>query len=175
MHRAVFLDRDGVINRALVRDGRPYAPTTLEDFVILEGAPQAVKRLKAAGFLVVVATNQPDLATGQQSRELLDQMHAIMRQAMDLDAIYVCPHDDKANCTCRKPKPGMLLTAAERFDIDLQKSWMVGDRWRDVEAGRAAGCRTIFVDRGYRETQPEADHRIRELPDAIPLIVQNDS
>jgi D-glycero-D-manno-heptose 1,7-bisphosphate phosphatase len=173
MQRAVFLDRDGVINRAMVRNGRPYAPTSLAEFVILDGAPEAVRCLKAAGFLIIVVTNQPDLATGLQSQGVLDQMHIVMRESMDIDAIYVCPHDDAANCDCRKPRPGMLLTAARHFDIDLQKSWMIGDRWRDVEAGRAAGCRTIFIDRGYREVAPQADYRVSELPDAVPLIVQS--
>lgn len=173
MRRAVFLDRDGVINRALVRDGRPYAPTRIEDFDILQGVPQAVRHLKAAGFLIIVVTNQPDLATGKQSAELLERMHALLRRSVDIDAVYVCPHDDRANCMCRKPKAGMLLTAAEKQDIDLENSWMIGDRWRDIEAGQAAGCRTIYVDRGYAEKAPAADFTVSEMPDAVPHILEN--
>lgn len=172
MRRAVFLDRDGVINRALIREGRPYAPTRIEDFHILEGVPQAVNLLKAAGFLVIVVTNQPDLTTGKQSLELLDDMHGLLREAVAVDAIYVCPHDDLARCSCRKPKPGMLLAASESRQIALDKSWMIGDRWRDIEAGQAVGCRTIYIDRGYTERVPRADYIVAELPNAVPLILQ---
>jgi D-glycero-D-manno-heptose 1,7-bisphosphate phosphatase len=172
MRPAVFLDRDGVINRALVRNGRPYAPTTVEDFQILEGVPEAVRRLKAAGFLIVVVTNQPDIATGKQTSALLERMHAVMRAAVEIDAVYVCPHDNLANCACRKPQPGLLLTAAEDRQIALDKSWLIGDRWRDIEAGQAVGCRTIFVNRGYAEPVPRADYVVADLPDAVPLIIQ---
>jgi D-glycero-D-manno-heptose 1,7-bisphosphate phosphatase len=172
MRPAVFLDRDGVINRAVVRSGRPYAPTKIEDFHILDGVPEAVGMLRAAGFLIVVVTNQPDIATGKQTSALLEQMHAMMRETVDIDAIYVCPHDDRANCACRKPKPGLLLMAAENRQIALDQSWLVGDRWRDIEAGQSAGCRTIYIDRGYAEPVPRADHVAAGLPEAVPFILQ---
>ena len=151
--RAVFLDRDGVLNRAVVRDGRPYPPATLEVFEILPGVPKAVRRLHDAGFLVIVATNQPDVARGTQHREVVEAMNARLRAGMPITAVLVC-YEDGEDCPRRKPNPGLLLEAAETYGIDLAASFMVGDRWRDVEAGRRAGCRTIFVDYGYREQRP---------------------
>jgi D-glycero-D-manno-heptose 1,7-bisphosphate phosphatase len=152
---AVFLDRDGVINHSEVRDGKPYAPTRLEDFHLLPGAAQAMRILRSRGWLVVVVTNQPDVATGKQSRHTVDAMHQQLRDADLVDDIYVCCHTDADACTCRKPQPGLLFQAAGQHGIDLNRSWMVGDRWRDIEAGEKAGCRTIFIDHGYAEKQPE--------------------
>lgn len=157
---AVFLDRDGVVNRALIRDGRPYPPATIEEFAILPGVVEAVERFKAAGFLVIIVTNQPDIARGRQREELLMAFHETIRSLMPLDAIYVCTHDDVDDCPCRKPRPGMLLQAADDFGIDLARSFLVGDRWRDISAGFAAGCRTFLVGEGYGEVFPDP-------PDAV--------
>lgn len=170
---AIFLDRDGVINRNIVRNGRPYAPTSVDDFILLPGVPEAVAAFCAAGYLVIVATNQPDISTGKQSRATLDLMHDRMRQAFSVDDIEVCPHVDQDNCACRKPKPGMLFNAAEKHDIDLARSWMIGDRWRDVEAGHAAGCRTILVDYDYpAEPRPKRpDAVVRSLSEAVPVVL----
>ncbi len=152
-NRAVFLDRDGVLNRAIVRDGRPYPPQTLEAFEILPGVAEAARRLYAAGFLLIGATNQPDVARGTQRREVVEAMNARLRSEMPLDEILVC-YEDGDDCPRRKPNPGLLLEAAETHRIDLPASFMVGDRWRDVEAGRRAGCRTVFLDRGYSDAGP---------------------
>jgi len=173
MRRAVFLDRDGVVNRTDVRGGRPFAPTRIEDFEIIAGVPEAVKCLKDAGYMVFVVTNQPDIATGLQTTESLSAMHAKLRAEVAVDDIFVCPHTDGANCGCRKPKPGMLLTAAERHGVTLNESWMIGDRWRDIEAGTAVGCKTVFVDRGYDEPLSQADYVVAEMPDALPMILDN--
>ncbi|MBI2770776.1 MAG: HAD family hydrolase [Burkholderiales bacterium] len=171
MRKAVFLDRDGVINRGVVRDGKPYAPTTLADFQLLPGAAEAMKALRAAGWLVIVATNQPDVATGKQSLATVNAMHQQLRDAGLVDDIKVCFHVDADHCACRKPKPGMLLEAAREHDIDLAASWMVGDRWRDIEAGQAAGCRTLFIDYGYAEKQPERpDGVVASLADVRDFI-----
>jgi D-glycero-D-manno-heptose 1,7-bisphosphate phosphatase len=171
VRKAVFLDRDGVINRGVVRDGKPYAPTTLDDFELLPGAAEAMKALRQAGWLVIVATNQPDVATGKQSPETVNAMHQQLRDAGLVDDIKVCYHVDADNCPCRKPKPGLLLEAARQWGIDLAASWMVGDRWRDIEAGQAAGCRTLFIDYGYAEKQPERpDGRVASLAEAQQLI-----
>lgn len=171
MRKAVFLDRDGVINRSEVRGGKPYAPTRAEDFELLPGAAKAMAALRAAGWLVIVVTNQPDLATGKQSRASMDAMHQPLRDGGLVDDIKVCPHVDADNCACRKPRPGMLLDAAREWDIDLAASIMVGDRWRDIEAGQAAGCRNIFVNHGYAEKQPERpDAVVASLAQAQQLI-----
>ena len=167
MKRAVFLDRDGVINRNTVRDGRPVGPTTLADFVILPGVPEAVESFRTAGYLVIVATNQPAAGTG-----LVEAMHAKMRQAVRLDDVKICTHAEAENCNCRKPKPGLLLEAAKERGIALSESWMIGDRWRDVDCGHAAGCRTIFVDYGYPQDQPaEPDNVVHSLGEAADFIL----
>lgn len=170
--RAVFLDRDGVINRAVVRDGTPYPPAGTEDLEILPGVPEALGRLHEAGFRLVVVTNQPDVARGTQRREVIDAMHASLAAALPLDEFRVCYHDDGDNCACRKPKPGMLEDAAHDGGLELPASFMVGDRWRDVEAGRRAGCRTIFIDRSYTERRPDRpDATVRSLPEAVNWIL----
>jgi D-glycero-D-manno-heptose 1,7-bisphosphate phosphatase len=164
--RAVFLDRDGVLNRAIVRDGKPYPPAGLRDLEILEDAVRGCARLRAAGFLLVGATNQPDLARGKAQRAEVDAINDAVAAACGLDAMRVCPHDNADACACRKPKPGLLLDAARMLNIDLAGSFMVGDRWRDVAAGAAAGCRTIFMDRRYDERRPEAPDFIADGFDA---------
>lgn len=171
--RAVFVDRDGVLNRAVVRDGRPYPPAGVDDFELLDGVVGAVSDLRAAGFLVIVVTNQPDIATGKQTAAMVDAMHEKLRRALPVDDIRVCPHTDAAGCACRKPLPGMLLAAAAALDIDLGRSFMVGDRWRDVDAGKAAGCETFFIDYGYDERPPAIapDHVVGDLAEAARTIL----
>jgi len=171
-NRAVFLDRDGVINANLERDGRQVAPTTLEDFRFLPGVEQAVARLKAAGLVVIVVTNQPDLATGLTSRATVEAMHDLVRTRLTVDDIKMCTHVDADRCECRKPKPGMILQAAKERNIDLARSYVVGDRWRDVEAGRVAGCSTILVDHGCAQERPcVPDVTVRSLTDAVSYIL----
>jgi D-glycero-D-manno-heptose 1,7-bisphosphate phosphatase len=172
--RAVFLDRDGVISRAVVRDGKPYPPPSLEALEVLPGVADALEKLRAAGFVNVVVTNQPDVAAGRQRKEVVDTMHERLQSTLAIDAIKVCYHVDADGCACRKPKPGMLLEAARELGIDLGASFMVGDRWRDVAAGQAAGCRSYFVDRGYSEKSPEKPYvAVQSLPEAVLLILQS--
>ena len=176
MVRAVFLDRDGVINANLERDGKPVAPTSLAEFRILPGVDEAVRRLKAAGFLIVIATNQPDVRNGITSKTAMEAMHAEIRKRMPIDDIMICLHNDADNCSCRKPKPGLLLEAAAKHGIDLKSSYFVGDRWKDVHAGNAAGCRTIFVDYGYVQDQSaEADETVASLAEAADFILARDA
>jgi D-glycero-D-manno-heptose 1,7-bisphosphate phosphatase len=173
VNRAVFLDRDGVLNANIERDGKQVAPTTLAQFHVLPGVAEAVNQLKAAGFLTVVVTNQPDVATGRTPLATVEAMHDILRARMPLDAIKVCLHTDKDKCRCRKPLPGMLLEAAAELDIDLRASFMVGDRWRDTQAGLAAGCHTIFVDYGHFQESPhQPDRSVRSLPEAVSFIIE---
>ena len=149
--RAVFLDRDGVLNEVTVRDGVPLPPPSVDQMRLLDGAEQACRRLKELGYLLIVVTNQPDIARGKQSWAEVDRMHAFLRAQLPVDEVIVCPHDDADGCECRKPKPGMLLDAARRWDIDLDASYSVGDRWRDVEAAQRAHVPAIYIDRRYGE------------------------
>ncbi|HEX6895295.1 MAG TPA: HAD family hydrolase [Bryobacteraceae bacterium] len=173
MRRAVFLDRDGVLNRAWVREGKPYPPASLSEFRLLPGVREACRKLREAGFALIVITNQPDIARGKANAGEVGEMHARLRRFLQLQDVRVCPHDDAARCECRKPQPGLLLEAARACDIDLKSSFMVGDRWRDVEAGQRAGCQTIFIDYGYRERQPDTPFlRVRSLTEAANWIIR---
>jgi len=173
MTRAVFLDRDGVLNKAYVRNGKPLSPDTVEEMVIVPDAAQALGRLRENGFRLVLVTNQPDVVRGRITREQVAAMNAHVRANVPLDAIEVCLHDDADNCDCRKPKPGMLLRAAKREDIALDESFMIGDRWRDIEAGHAAGCRTILIGDGYSETfRTQPDATFGSLTEAAAWILQ---
>lgn len=169
--RAVFLDRDGVINEAVLCDGRPYPPPDLASFRLYDGAVDAVARLRAAGFRVIVVTNQPDVRTGKQTREVVDAMHERLRRELAIDDVRACFHVDADDCACRKPKPGMLFEAALAWRLSLALCFLVGDRWRDVEAGRAAGCRTFWIDRGYRERRPDPDWTVASLGEAADRIL----
>ena len=173
--RAVFLDRDGVINRALVREGKPYPPADLSQFEILPDVPKACAELKAAGFRLIVATNQPDVGRGSLPQSTVEAIHAFMCQRLPIDRVEVCYHagQGQSECDCRKPRPGMLLRAARELGLDLAQSWMVGDRWRDIDCGHAAGCRTVLIDCGYAEAlhQPP-DFRADSLLDAARIILQ---
>lgn len=173
MRRAVFLDRDGVINRSLVRDGKPYAPTGASDFELLPGVAEALSCFRQGGFLNIVVTNQPDVATGRQRREDLDVLHARLMIELPIDAFKVCCHVDADGCDCRKPKPGLLLESAREFDIDLGASYMVGDRWRDVAAGQQAGCKNcFFIDYGYAEKRPEPPFTVvKSLANSVRYIL----
>ena len=171
--RAVFLDRDGVINRTVVREGKPYPPDAVSDVEVLPGVPEAMRRLRAAGYLLVVVTNQPDVARGTQSRARIDAIHARLTRDLPLDDVRCCYHDDDDACECRKPKPGLLVAAAAAHGIDLAASVMVGDRWRDIEAGLRAGVRaTVLVDYGYREgISVDPDLRVPSLAAAVDWIL----
>ncbi len=174
--RAVFLDRDGVINRAVVRDGKPYPPASTDEVEVLPGVADGLRRLKAAGYVLIVVTNQPDVARGRQTREAVEAIHARLAAALPVDDFRVCYHDDKDDCACRKPKPGMIAAAARDHGVDLASSVMVGDRWRDVEAGRRAGCRTVFIDYGYSEPSPaRPDAVVRSLAEAADYILSSSS
>lgn len=168
--RAVFLDRDGVLNRALCDGGSSFPPPDAESMEIMPGAGESVAALRAAGYLCICVTNQPDIARGTRTMENVASMNEKVTGVLDLDDLYLCPHDNADGCDCRKPKPGMLLAAIAKWGIDPDASWMVGDRLTDVEAGRAAGCRTILIC----ETSPPPgpDHVSRDLPEAVEYIMR---
>jgi D-glycero-D-manno-heptose 1,7-bisphosphate phosphatase len=156
MNRAVFLDRDGVINAAEVREGKPYSPLDLESLRILPKVFESLKDLNEAGWLLIVVTNQPDIARGLITYEKVMCMHKALGHKLPFILEFrTCPHDDQDACLCRKPSPGALLEAARVHNIDLERSFMIGDRWRDIEAGHNAGCKTIFINYHYVEEGPK--------------------
>ena len=159
-NRAAFLDRDGVLFRAIIRDGRPYAPRSMSEVAYLPEIERAVEALRQAGFRIIVVTNQPDVARGLLRRAVVEQMHEALARHVPIDEIKTCYHADTDGCACRKPQPGLLLEAAQRWKIALSRSVMIGDRWRDIEAGKAAGGRTILIASRYAE-------RPAEQPDAV--------
>jgi D-glycero-D-manno-heptose 1,7-bisphosphate phosphatase len=169
---AVFLDRDGVLNRAFVRDGIPHPPPSIAALEILPDVAEALRRLRAHGFPLIVITNQPDVARGTASRAQIEGIHRRLQAELDLDAIFTCFHDGGDGCGCRKPRPGLLLEAARSLGIDLSSSFMIGDRRPDMEAGRCVGCRTFFVDHGYGEPPPvDFDFRVGSLLEASTIIL----
>jgi D-glycero-D-manno-heptose 1,7-bisphosphate phosphatase len=175
-HRAVFLDRDGVLNRALVRNRKPYAPRHLGEFRLLPGTAAAVRELKSAGFLIIVVTNQPDVGHGLTTPQALAAMHARLGERLPVDAILVCPHRQDAGCACRKPRPGMIHQAQTAWGIDVSRSYLVGDRATDIVAGRAAGLYTVFLDRGYAEPLLEPpDARVGSLRQAVRQILAREA
>jgi D-glycero-D-manno-heptose 1,7-bisphosphate phosphatase len=171
--RAVFLDRDGVLNAPVLVDGKPHPPTSTSRLELLPGVSAACRRLKEHGFLLIVITNQPDIARGHATYATVASINQYLGELLPLDAVYMCVHDDFNNCECRKPKPGLIIDAAGAWDIDLVASVMVGDRWRDIEAGRSAGCMTVYIDRGYSERAPAGfDARVPDLHGAATWILQ---
>jgi D-glycero-D-manno-heptose 1,7-bisphosphate phosphatase len=170
---AVLLDRDGVLNRVFVRDGASHPPAHPNEFEFLPGVAEALERLDAAGFALAVVTNQPDVARGTQTRAAVEALNDRVRQSLPVLDVLTCFHDTPDGCACRKPRPGLLLEAAERWGLDLAGSFMVGDRWSDVEAGRAAGCRTVLVETPWSgRTHCRPDRCVRDLPEAAEWILR---
>ena len=171
--RAVFLDRDGTLVKAIVRNGRPFSALSMEEFEILPEAKPSCDRLKAAGFELIVVTNQPEVARGNMTRRQLKEQHEALMESLPLTDIVACEHDGH-NCCCRKPSDGLLRKAAQKWGVDLMSSFMVGDRWSDIKAGRLAGCRTVWIDWGYTEQKPERyDFRCKSLEEATEWILSH--
>jgi D-glycero-D-manno-heptose 1,7-bisphosphate phosphatase len=178
INRCVFLDRDGVLNRPVVRDDLPFPPANLGEFELYPDVAEGCQQLKEAGFLLIVVTNQPDVGRGTQSRESVEAIHTRLRENLPaIDGIEVCFHAGRSHgepCDCRKPKPGMLLRAAATHGIDLKRSFLIGDRWRDIDCAHAAGCRAVFIDRGYREQLREKpEFTVTTFREAAAIILQN--
>jgi D-glycero-D-manno-heptose 1,7-bisphosphate phosphatase len=176
--RAVFLDRDGVLNRPVIRNGLPFPPASVEEFELYPDVTKGCAQLKASGFLLIVVTNQPDVGRGTLSRAIVEQMHRKLRETVtSLDAIEVCYHAGSRHgerCDCRKPKPGMLLRAAANYTINLKGSFLIGDRWRDIDCAHAAGCRAVFIRHGYREPLREKpDFAVATFSEAVAIILEN--
>ena len=171
-NRAVFLDRDGVINKIIYRDGRPTSPRNIDEFEFEAGVEEALKRLRSAGFKLFVVTNQPELARGLLTVEALDLMTQRIIDTLKIDEVRICLHDNDDGCRCRKPQPGMLLELADKYDLSLKESYIVGDTWKDSRAGSSAGCKSIILDRPYNLDDP-ADWRVPDLSSAVDLICGN--
>ncbi|HLL32521.1 HAD family hydrolase [Streptomyces sp.] len=171
---AVLFDRDGVLVRALVRDGRPYPPRSLPELRLDEDAPDAVRRLTEAGWGVAVVTNQPDVPRGLMTEETVHRINGAVADGLGLStrSFFTCFHDDDSGCACRKPGPGLLVEAARGLGADLAHCTVVGDRWRDIGAAHRAGCRAVWIDRGYRERAPRPPYeRVTSTAAAVDLIL----
>ena len=169
--RAVFVDRDGVLVQAVQHGDWVHGPLALEEFRLFANIGEPIRKLRDAGFLIVLATNQPAIARGQLSWPTLEEMHRLLQEAVPLDAIKVCPHTDRDQCDCRKPKPGLLLDAAEELHIDLPTSFFIGDTDRDVEAAKAAGVTPVLIDAPYNQSLP-VNLRVKDLAEAAEAILK---
>lgn len=167
--KAVFLDSDGVLNTAIIKDGKPVAPRTISELEIPAEVKPALEQLKAAGYLLICVTNKPDVERGWMTQAEVDAIYKKIRQDLPLDDIFIC-YSEKSDCY--KPKPGLLLAASQQYNIDLAQSFMIGDRWRDVEAGQNASCKTIWIDRNYAEKRPNppASYTCHSLKEAAQWI-----
>lgn len=172
MYKAIFLDRDGVLNKPIIINGMPHSPKNLSETELLFGVKEACQQLINSGFLLICVTNQPNVSRGIQTIETINEINNWIKINLRLHSIRTCFHDNDDNCLCRKPKPGLLISAANDYNIDFTKSFMVGDRWRDIDAGSVVGCKTIFIDHNYNEPKPKSDYTFLSLFDAIPTILK---
>ena len=171
INKAIFWDRDGVLNQALIRDGKPFSPRSRDQFVLIDGVGDVLEMTAGLGFLNIVVTNQPDIGTGHVTWELINDFHQNIMTSLPVERVYVCSHVDEDRCACRKPGNGLLLQAANDYELSLPDCWLVGDRWKDIDAGRSVGCRTIYVDRGYQETRAEGyDFLCRDTSDVVRIF-----
>lgn len=169
---AIFLDRDGVLNHAIIKNGKPYPPASLAELALPNDVQTALHTLKSAGFLLIGCTNQPDVARGTTLKATVEQINAALLATLPLNEIRVCYHDDADLCECRKPLPGLLTQAAQEHNVDLKTSIMIGDRWKDIEAGQNAGCKTVWLNNNYQEKKPaQPDFIANSLTEATEWIL----
>ena len=169
LRRAVFIDRDGVINKALLKDNKPHSPRIFSEFEFVPAIGDVLQVFKKFGFLNIVVTNQPDISRGLMHPEELEKMHKVIKQNLPVDDIFVCPHSDEDNCVCRKPKPEMFFAASRKWKIDIAGSFFIGDSWRDIEAGKRAGCKTILIDASHNK-EINTDYRVSDIVAAMQII-----
>ncbi len=172
INKAIFLDRDGIINQPIMREGKATSPRNLEEWQWIEGIHEAIQCFKDADFLVFVATNQPDIVRKIFPLEILEKFHKMIEEELNVDEIRACMHDDIHQCECRKPKPGMLTSLAKKWDLSIKDSVFIGDTFKDMEAGKKAGCFTILVDRDYNKGT-NCDYLAKDLNDAVEYILKN--
>lgn len=170
-NKCVFLDRDGVLNYPIIRNRKPYSPRKISEFKLLPDSIDSVNRICELGYLTIIITNQPDIATGKLSLSLLKKFHNILFTKMRITDIFYCPHQESENCLCRKPKTAMIDRASIKYNIDLKQSFVIGDRWRDIDCGIKSGCKTIFIDYNYNEKLKKSPHAIvSNLSSGVELI-----
>lgn len=172
--RAIFLDRDGVINHVILKAGKPYSPKTVDQVRIYSDVEESLEKLKKLKFEIIIVTNQPEISRGNLTINEVSKIHDYITSKVGELNFFVCPHDDQNNCSCRKPKPGLLLNASTELDVEVKKSFMIGDRWRDIEAGNNAGClESFFINRHYREKLPSNPYtEVRSLKEAVNMILE---
>ena len=170
---AVFLDRDGVINKPVIINKKPYAPTKYTEFKFYPGIYENLQALKNNGFLRIVVTNQPDIGNGKTKLQEVQLMHDKLMKTNLIDGIYMCSHNQREQCSCRKPGIKMLTDAKSKFNINMSRSWLIGDRWSDVTAAHNAGLTPIFVDHGYAETNSKLQTciKVKNLKSAVNKII----
>jgi D-glycero-D-manno-heptose 1,7-bisphosphate phosphatase len=175
MKKAVFLDRDGVLNHVILKNRKPYPPIDLDGVQIIEGVKKFINAFQKANWLVIVVTNQPDVSRNLISKETVEKINSYLKSTLQFNEIYACYHDNHDFCDCRKPNPGMLVAAAKKNNIILKNSYMVGDRWSDIEAGIKAGCKTVFIDYNYNEKKPlNFNYRVKSFDEAAKIILKNE-
>ena len=154
-NKAFFFDRDGILNKSLIINRKPYSPKFPSELVLNYQLVKFINKLKKEGYLIIVVSNQPDIKSGKLTKFSLKIMNSIIKKYFNVDDIYICPHGKNDDCECRKPKPGMLLEASKKWNIELKKSFLIGDRWKDIAAGSIMNCTTIFIDYNYNEPKPK--------------------
>jgi D-glycero-D-manno-heptose 1,7-bisphosphate phosphatase len=179
MSKVIFLDRDGVLNEPWIVNKRPYPPSGLESTAIMVGIREILAMLSKWGYLIICVTNQPDVGRGTQTLEDVGKINSFLMDNLPIDLMLTCFHKEEDECYCRKPKTGLFEQALKRYpNIEFNKSWMIGDRWKDMEAGKKAGCKTIFIDYEYDERQPEeryVDIRIKSVDEILGAIDKHDN
>jgi D-glycero-D-manno-heptose 1,7-bisphosphate phosphatase len=172
IQRIVFLDRDGVLNRAFPEDGTTRPPRSIDELELMPEVPEAMGRLRAAGFALVVITNQPDVARGRLSRTVVEAINQKLSRQLPLLDAFTCYHDASDGCECRKPKAGLLFAAARKWSLDLERGFMIGDRWSDVVAAQSAGCRGVLIDTPFSQADRcSPDYRTKEIAEAVDWIL----
>ena len=152
INKAVFFDRDGVLNRAIIKDKKPYAPRNFSKFVLYKSTPEFIKILCNKGYKIFLVTNQPDIGNGFTDLSELNKMHDYLCSLIKFDEIFVCLHSQSQKCICRKPSPFFVLEAKKKYNLNLKNSYFIGDRYSDYQTANKAGCNFLFIDRFYRET-----------------------
>tara|TARA_Y100000996_G_C22342075_1_gene569100 strand:+ start:206 stop:739 length:534 start_codon:yes stop_codon:yes gene_type:complete len=154
-NKAFFFDRDGILNKVILKKNKPYSPRYPKQVVKNYEILKLIKLLKKKKFKKIIITNQPDIKTGKLTKHSLRTINNDIKLFFSIDDIFVCTHNKFDKCHCRKPKIGMIKLAEKKWNLDLKKSYLIGDRWKDIDAGNKAGCKTIYIDYNYDEKKPK--------------------